>query len=258
MTVIPRVSAGGIHVLEHVRSPQRHNERDIHVYVPPSYDRRNATYPVVYMQDGQNLFDAALSFSGEWHVDESIARLSRHGLEAIVVGIPNLGAERCEEYSPFAHAKLGGGDGDSYLAFIADTLKPIVDREFRTVPGRSHTGIMGSSMGGLISLYGFFRRADTFGFAGVMSPSLWFGGQQIFDYVERAPVVTGRVYLDIGTGEGAAVVEDAQRMRDLLTRKGYVLDESLMYVEDAGATHAEHAWAQRLEPTLRSLLPPPA
>jgi predicted alpha/beta superfamily hydrolase len=257
MTIIPRVSAGSIHVLERVRSPQRHNERDIHVYVPPSYDRSDLRYPVVYMQDGQNLFDPALSFNGEWHVDESIERLSRHGIAAIVVGIPNLGPERCEEYSPFVHRGLGGGDGDAYLAFIIDTVKPIVDRRFRTVCARSHTGIIGSSMGGLISLYGFFRRAETFGFAGVMSPSLWFGARQIFDYVARAPVADGRLYLDIGTGEGAVVVEDARGMRDLLTRRGYVLDQSLMYVEDAGAPHAEHAWAQRLEPTLRFLLPPP-
>jgi predicted alpha/beta superfamily hydrolase len=244
-----------VETIEHVRSPQRHNERSLYVYLPPSYDRSDRRYPVIYMQDGQNLFDARLSFAGEWGVDETIDRLSDEGIEAIVVGIPNLGPERFDEYSPFPDRKHGGGDGDSYLAFLIDTVKPLIDAEFRTNPARTHTGILGSSMGGLISLYAFFHRARAFGFAGVMSPALWFGYRRIFDLVQSAPFADGKLYLDIGTAEGTATLQHARRMRDLLVNKGYALESLLMYVEDAGANHSEEAWSRRLEATLRFLLP---
>lgn len=248
-------STGRIHTLEGIRSPQRHNERDIYVYLPPSYERGEDRYPVVYMQDGQNLFDDSLSFAGEWGVDECLDRLSADGIEAIVIGIPNVGRERFDEYSPFPDATHGGGDGDSYLAFVVETVKPLVEARFRARPGRAHTGILGSSMGGLISLYAFFARPDTFGFAGAMSPSLWFGRRRIFEAIAAAPFAEGRVYIDVGTAEGDATLRDAQRMRDLLVRKGYGLGASLEYVEDAGARHSEQAWSRRLEATLRFLLP---
>jgi predicted alpha/beta superfamily hydrolase len=250
-----RPSTGRVQTLPRLRSPQRHNERDIYVYLPPSYPLGDARFPVVYMQDGQNLFDDALSFAGEWGVDESLDRMSADGLEAIVVGVPNIGAERFEEYSPFWDNGHGGGDGDSYLAFLVDTVKPLVDREFRTDPARTHTGILGSSMGGLISLYAFFARRDTFGFAGAMSPSLWFAKRRIFDAVEHAAFADGCVYLDVGTGEGDATLRDARRMRTLLESKGYVPGRTLGYIEDDGADHNERAWARRLEATLRFLLP---
>lgn len=252
---VTRRARGRVQTLEPLRSPQRHNERSIYVYLPPSYDLGDTRYPVVYMQDGQNLFDAALSFAGEWGVDESIDRMSEDGVEAIVVGIPNLAAERFEEYSPFPDPKHGGGDGDSYLAFIADTLKPLIDARFRTRPSRTCTGILGSSMGGLISLYGFFARPHVFGFAGAMSPSLWYGGRRIFGVIEDAPPGEGRIYLDAGTAEGDGTLKDARRMRELLARKGYVEGVNLGYVEDPGANHSEEAWARRFEATMRFLLP---
>jgi predicted alpha/beta superfamily hydrolase len=174
--------SGTIRVAPAVHSPELGNRRDILVYLPPSYHEGEGRYPVIYMQDGQNLFDEATSYAGEWGVDETMEALGREeGLEAIIVGVPNMGIQRVDEYSPFRDRRLGGGRGDDYLRFLTQTLKPQIDRDFRTLGGRKHTGILGSSLGGLISLYGFFRAPAVFGFAGVMSPSLWFAGGAIYD-----------------------------------------------------------------------------
>jgi predicted alpha/beta superfamily hydrolase len=165
---------GNLKLLTSLKSPQLENQRDILVYLPPSYESESRRYPVLYLHDGQNLFDAATSFAGEWQVDETMEALSEEGLEAVVVGIPNAGAARLDEYSPFHEENYGGGLGDQYLAFITQAVKPLIDTDYRTLPGREHTGIMGSSMGGLISLYAFFRHPEVFGFAGALSPSFWF------------------------------------------------------------------------------------
>src|SRR5438445_109983 len=142
------------------------------------------------MQDGQNLFDPALSFAGTWSVDKALTWASRRGLDAIVVGIPNMGDARIAEYDPFM------GTGDGYLDFVTHTVKPIVDAQFPTLPDRRHTGIAGSSMGGLISLYAFFRYSESFGFAAALSPSLWFADGALVDLVARAPRVPAGERLD--------------------------------------------------------------
>jgi predicted alpha/beta superfamily hydrolase len=237
---------GTLKLLPQLHSPELDNARDILVYLPPSYGEADRRWPVIYMHDGQNLFDDATAFAGAWHVEEAIARTSRSGLEAIVVGIPNLGEGRLEEYSPFVDPENGGGRGDAYLEFIVRTLKPIVDADFDTIPDRYATGIAGSSMGGLISLYGFFRHPDVFGYVGAMSPALWFAERAIFGYLERAPKVPGRIYLDVGTGEGTDTVNDVRRMRRLLTTKGYRQGRELLCVVEPGAHHMESAWRRRL------------
>ena len=148
------VRKGRLCVLPAVHSPQLDNRRDLHVYVPAASARGDARYPVIYMHDGQNLFDPAMSFAGAWGVDEALRWASRRGVNAIVVGIPNMGDARIAEYDPFL------GTGDRYLDFVTRTVKPIVDARFPTLPDRRHTGIAGSSMGGLISLYAFFRYSE--------------------------------------------------------------------------------------------------
>jgi predicted alpha/beta superfamily hydrolase len=246
---------GTVKTLERVWCPGRQNHRDLQVYLPPTYSRSATRYPVLYMHDGQNLFDEATAFSAEWQVDEHMERLALMGVEAIVVGIPNMEVERCEEYSPFQDPTRGGGHGDAYLACLVETIKPLVDAEFRTSPAREHTGLMGSSMGGLISLYGFFRHPEVFGFAGVMSPALWFAERRIFGYVESSPRTSGRLYLDVGTEEGASTLGDARRMHALLRTKGYARGAALLYVEDQGAGHSETAWSNRLRTALYFLIP---
>jgi predicted alpha/beta superfamily hydrolase len=237
---------GDIKRLAGLWSPQLENRRDILVYLPRSYEGGRSRYPVLYMHDGQNLFDPATSFSGEWHVDGTMEMLGRRGIEAVVVAIPNMGEERLDEYSPFVDPRQGGGRGDAYLEFIIDTIKPRIDRDFRTLADREHTCIAGSSMGGLISLYAFFRRPDVFGVAGVLSPALWFAGGTIFDFVAEAPYARGKIYLDIGTREGERTLADVRRMRDLLIAKGYRLRKDLFYVEERGAGHDEGAWRRRI------------
>lgn len=248
---------GTVKVLEGLESPQLGNTRDLLVYLPPSYARGDRRYPVIYMHDGQNLFDRATSFGEEWEVDQTLEAASGEGLEAIVVGIPNTEA-RLDEYSPFRdRSHAAGGRGDDYLAFLIDTVKPIIDRDFRTRPEREATGIAGSSMGGLISLYAFFRRPETFGFAGVLSPALWFGARGIFGYVKERPFVPGRIYLDIGTNEGQEALGDARRMKALLEEKGYRVNHDLLFYVEMGGRHNERAWARRLKHVLRFLLGAP-
>lgn len=262
-------TVGHLQVREKVWSTHLKNSRTLVVYLPPSYEAdEERGYPVLYMHDGQNLFDQSTSFSEEWHVDETMEGLSREGIEAIVVGIANTG-QRLAEYSPFADYHHGAGRGDQYLAFLADTVKPLIDRDFRTLPGREHTGIMGSSMGGLISLYAFFRCPHLFSFAGVMSPSLWYADSAIFPFIRRAPYVPGKIYLDVGTRElgGSPEKREARRrsrryyasvrrLKRLLVKKGYRPRHTLLMVEEQWAGHHEPAWARRLPDALRFLLTP--
>ena len=240
-------------MLPSVHSPELDNRRDVFVYVPAARARGDARYPVFYMQDGQNLFDPALSFAGTWGVDEALRWAGRRGLDAIVVGIPNMGAARIAEYDPFM------GTGDRYLDFVTQTLKPLVDAQFPTLPDREHTGIAGSSMGGLISLYAFFRYAERFGFAAALSPSLWFADGALLDFVARAPRVPGggRLYLDVGMREGQQTVALARRLRDLLVAKGYETGRDFRWVEDKDGVHHESAWGRRFREALPFLLREP-
>ncbi len=259
---------GNLKILKGLWSVQLRNRRDLLVYLPPSYARSDKRYPVIYMHDGQNLFDQATSFAGEWQVDETMEALSLRGYEAIVVGIPNLGEQRLDEYSPFHHRGYSQGQGDQYLAFILDTIKPLIDQEFRTLPDRAHTGMIGSSMGGLISFYAFFRQAHAFGFVGVMSPSLWFAQGRIFSYIEQAPFTPGKIYLDTGTREQTHFHTYRPQLRaklglyhstvrgmyDLLYHKGYRPGEDLFWMEEESGVHNEAAWARRVPGALEFLL----
>ena len=246
---------GRIERIDSVFSPQLDNERDLLISLPGGYDSGDRRFPVIYMHDGQNLFDPATSFSGSWNVDVAMAEVSLDGLDAIVVGIPNMGRDRLAEYSPFEHPQLGGGRGDQYLDFLINTVKPLIDGRYLTAPDREHTGIVGSSMGGLISLYAFFRHPEVFGFAGLLSPSLWLTESDTFEFIEKAPFSPGKLYLDVGDREGDRHVANALRLRDLLEEKGYRLGEDLMWVEEDNGAHHESAWGRRFRDALPFLLP---
>jgi predicted alpha/beta superfamily hydrolase len=254
---LPPTSTPVRRVLPAVWSPQRNSHRDIDVFLPASYRRSRRRYPVVYMQDGQNLADPHRAFGGNtWELPRAMSMLEARGIEAILVGVPNMGEERLREYSPFFDMRHGGGDGDAYLAYLERTVKPLVDRRFRTRPEREATGIFGSSMGALISLYGFFRAPETFGYVGAMSPSLWFASRAILAYIENDGAPPGRLYLDAGTEEGAGTLRDARHLARILERKGYQDDIALRFVEIEGGQHAEGHWARRLVPALEFLLRP--
>jgi predicted alpha/beta superfamily hydrolase len=254
----PRIRArrarGTLVTLPDVASAELGNRRELVVWLPPAYSRSPRRYSVIYMHDGQNLFDPRTSYAEPWRVDSAMERVGQRSLEAIVVGIPNMGVERIGEYSPYVDAKLGGGNGDRYLDWIIGTVKPLIDERFRTRTDRLHTGMVGSSMGALITLYAYLRDPSVFGFVGVLSPSLWFAGRSIFSTLAASEHVAGRIYLDIGGREGKVAVDDARRMRDALVDKGYALGRELRWVEDPKGRHNEVDWGRRLGDALPFLL----
>jgi len=238
-----------------LRSPQLRNTRAIDVYLPASYavDGRRR-FPVVYMHDGQNLSDPSTAFGGRtWQLESALGALAARGIEAIVVGVHNAGRSRIGEYSPYRDPRQAGGRGERYVGFLEETLKPRIDARYRASRARETTALAGSSMGGLISVYAFFREASIFGGAVVMSPSIWFGARRILEFVEAARYVRGRLYLDVGTEEGGGTLRDARALARILRAKGYGRGE-FKYVEATGHGHQENDWADRLPDALEFIL----
>jgi predicted alpha/beta superfamily hydrolase len=231
-----------------VKSPQLGNERTVLLYLPASYDEGDKRYPVIYLQDGQNLFDPSTAFCGQtWQAGETMTQLAGEGIEAIVVAPYHLGTERIREYNPFPQWRHGRGE--PYAAFLADTLKPIIDHDFRTLSDAPHTWVGGSSMGGLISLYAYCMRPHVFGGALVMSPSLWVANGAAYELARARLEPGGRLYIDNGTRESSA-----QPLAMLALEKGYCEGADLLYVQGKGDRHTEPAWARRLPDALRFLL----
>jgi predicted alpha/beta superfamily hydrolase len=258
---------GDMRVHKSFHSTILNNDRDVIVYLPPDYDAKRTRYSVFYMHDGQNLFDGATSFipGQEWRVDETAQALIAAGKiePLIVVGIYNTGKDRINEYTPAEDAKYKmGGRADLYGRMLVEELKPFIDSHYRTKKGARHTGLGGSSLGGLVSLYLALKYPKVFGCAAVVSPSVWFANKQIVNYVEALPKKPKvRIWLDIGTKEGGTpedaqqTVNDVRLLRDTLIRKGWRLGKDLNYFEDEGAEHNEHAWAVRVERILTFLFP---
>jgi len=247
---------------EGVRSRFLDSAHDVIVYLPPGYDEDSERrYPVLYMQDGQNLFDEATAFAGEWRLDEAAERMIEAGLVTplIIVGIYNAGTYRIDEYTPTRDsAKRAGGNADRYGRMLVDELKPFVDAEYRTLPDAANTGIGGSSLGGLVSLYLALKYSGIFWNVAVLSPSVWWDNRFIVRRVRAlgtAPPL--RVWLSTGTAEGDGVVASARRVRDALVAKGWVEGESLHYQEIEGARHTESAWADVAPAMLHFLYPVP-
>ena len=251
----------------HEQFPSRflRNQRDLIVYTPPGYlDEPGRRFPVLYLQDGQNLFDGATSFipGQDWHVGQTADQCIQSGAvePLIIVGMYNTKA-RIREYTPTHVPKLGGGRADRYAKFLIEEVKPFVDREYRTVTGPRNAGIGGSSLGGLVSLYLGLKHANIFGRIAALSPSVWWNQLVIRRFVSSMGVdPRPRIWLDIGTREGPRIVKDVERFRDVLLEKGWRLEQDLHYERVEGAQHNEAAWAQRVGPFLRFLYParPPA
>ena len=194
--------------------PQLKRHRRIWVYLPPDYGQSDKKYPVLYMHDGQNLFDAYYAYSGEWGVDESLDSLhAQSGFGLIVVGIDNGSDKRMNEYSPWRNQKFGDPEGEPYVDFVVQTLKPLVDKTYRTLPDPGHTGIMGSSMGGLISHYALLKYPAVFTKGGIFSPSYWFS-PEVFSYTtaERLPR-EARFCFRLGGQEGREMERNLLRMQ---------------------------------------------
>lgn len=222
--------------------PQLNRYRRIWLYLPKNYTTSTLSFPVLYMHDGQNLFDKKTSFAGEWQVDEALDSLDKSGYNvAIVVGIDNDGGKRLDEYSPWLNSKYGGGEGDKYIDFIAQTLKPYIDRNYRTIPDADHTGIMGSSMGGLISMYAGIKYPNVFGRIGAFSSSYWFSSQ-CFEYVNNTGVGTNSYfYMIAGDKEGGSQVKDMNTMYEELKQSG-ASDAQLFKTSHIDGQHSEWYW----------------
>ncbi len=260
---------GNIHKHSHFESRILRNRRDILVYLPVGYRRnRRLRYPVLYLQDGQNVFDAATAFSQvEWGVDETAQRLIRKRLiePIIIVAIANTGEDRIHEYAPTRgvideeakRKKRSRGLAKKYGRFLIEELKPYIDKTYRTKTEAEFTGLAGSSLGGLLTMCLGLWFPHIFSRLAVMSPSIWWDRQVIIGMVEslegKLPL---KIWIDTGTHEPGW--ERARTLRDALVEKGWRLHNDLHYTEAEGADHSEGAWAARVDPMLRFLYPPTA
>lgn len=224
------------------KMPQLDRTRRIWIYLPKSYASSSKTYPVLYMHDGQNLFNEQTAFTGEWGVDESLDSIQQKtGKECIVVGIDNGGDKRMTEYNPYDNAKFGKGEGDLYVKFLAETLKPYIDGKYRTKKGPEYTFTAGSSMGGLISLYAVLQYPQVFGGAGVFSPAFW-TAPQIYDLAQKFTTPgTPKFFFYAGSKESDTMVPDMNKMADILEKKDRFVMRRLV---DPLGEHNEKFWRQ--------------
>ncbi|SEB40080.1 alpha/beta hydrolase [Terriglobus roseus] len=237
------------------------NSRDIFLYLPEAYlQEPQRSFPLLVMHDGQNLFDGDLSYvkGSTWRAgstaDEEIAAGRVEPL--ILVGVANTGADRMAEYTPTADARLGGGRGPFYARMLTEELLPMLREEYRVLAGPEHTGIAGSSLGGLISLAIGLRFPEVFGRIGVLSPSIWWDNRTILrDVRSLRTTLPLNIWLDMGTAEGLRHVRDADLLSQLLQTRGWQQGRDLRYQKFPGALHNETAWADRFGEVLRFLFP---
>ena len=237
--------------------PQLHRRRRVWLYLPPDYAHGERRYPVLYLQDGQNVFDEFTSFAGEWGVDETLDALHAQGLDyggCIVVAVDNGSRHRLSEYSPWPNPRSGrGGEGAQYAEFLVNTLKPHLDQRFRTLPGAAHTGIGGSSMGGLLALYAALRYPGVFGRVGVFSPAFWFAGSALLPFIaQHPPAPEARFYLLCGTHESASMEPLMATVGEALLAAG-LPPAQLSYHARPDGQHAEWFWRREFAGAYRWL-----
>jgi predicted alpha/beta superfamily hydrolase len=196
-----------------IDSPQLNCSKKIWMYLPNEYATSKKKYPVIYMHDGQNLFDSKTSYVGEWNIDEKLDSLNA---QVIVVGIEHGNEKRIDELTPYKNEKYGGGYGDNYLEFIVKTLKPKIDSTYRTKLNTVNTVIMGSSLGGLISYYALLKYPEVFGKAGVFSPAFWIN-PKIFEFTKNTKTLDSKMYFLCGDNESTDMVPDVNKMEILVS-----------------------------------------
>lgn len=229
---------------ERFEIPQLIKTRRIAALLPHDYHSSDKRYPVLYLQDGQNLFDDHAPF-GSWEVPRKLARLSERGLgDIIIIAIDHAEAERVAEFTPSRETKLGVGDGRKYARFMAETLKPHVDSHFRTLPEREHTGIGGSSMGALVSIYATMQHPMVYSKLLIFSPSLWVSPELTEEFIRETPSYFGRIYLYGGTNEGSNMVEHLQRFQELVLENPHGRNLPLNISIREGGEHNEAAWGE--------------
>jgi predicted alpha/beta superfamily hydrolase len=242
-----------------VHSKILNNNRKVLVWLPPGYEKDSSRrYPVLYMHDGQNLFDDATSFAGEWRADETAQQLVEQGKiePIIIVGIENTW-QRVLEYTPTVDAGEGGR-GQQYARFVVEEVKPLIDQTYRTKPDAANTAVGGSSLGGLISIYMVQKHGDVFGRCAAVSPSLWWGnGKYLADMTRDMSFAKGkRIWLDMGTSENADPalsrenVQHCETFANALRVAGLTTDKDYAWRAYDGAAHNETAWADRFDDVL--------
>lgn len=266
---LTRTITGTVIILDSVPCGQL-PPRPIAVYLPPRYAQETALdtskrYPVLYMHDGQNIFDDYTASGSEWHLDE-IAQaliLNQEIQPIIIVGVYNMPeAGRINEYTPTqtirpngaGRSVLLGGKADAFGEALVQHIKPFIDRTYRTLPDAAHTALGGSSLGGLSTLYHGLKRPDVFGNLLVVSPSLWWDNKFIINQMTALKSKPQhRVWIDMGRLEGPEAMEDLRRIRLSFVNLGYELGRDWQYVEDIHGRHDEASWAARVEPMLKFL-----
>ncbi len=223
-----------------IQSPELQTTKKIWIYLPLNYADENSKFPVMYMHDAQNLFDSKTSFVGEWNVDETLDSIKA---KVIVVGIEHGGDKRLEELTPFKHEKYGGGNANNYLEFIIKTLKPHIDKNYKTKPDSKNTCIFGSSLGGLTSFYAVLKYPKIFGKAGVFSPSFWIN-PEVYDMMKKSKKLKSKIYFLCGDSESEDMVSDLNRMETLLDRnRCYCLQLNKKVIIKDGK-HNEKLWRE--------------
>jgi predicted alpha/beta superfamily hydrolase len=236
-------------------------DRVVSVYLPPRYfEQEERRFPVFYLHDGQNLFDGRTSYIAgrTWNAHTTADDLTLKGeIEPVIlVGVANTGLRRMAEYTPTRDFKMGGGEGRSYGRLLVEELKPLIDGSFRTLADAKNTGLGGSSLGGLVSLYLGFVYPEVFGKVAAMSPSIWWDQRSILRVIgqsARKPDLT--IWLDMGTAEGARHLRNADLLEQLLMKRGWQPGVDLAYERAEGAVHDENAWSERFGDVLRFLFP---
>ncbi|MCX2745656.1 alpha/beta hydrolase-fold protein [Mangrovivirga sp. M17] len=223
-------------------------KRRIIIALPPSYfNSSKKKYPVLYLMDGQNLFDANTSFAGEWNADYSLENAQS---DIIIVGIDNGGEERINDYTPRSHEKYGGGNGGNYLKFINQEVKPLIDNKLRTKPERDYTYIGGSSLGGLISLYAIINHEEQYSKGIIFSPSIWFDEEIMEELKNWRPEKQVDIFMLVGGKEGETMVPDTEKAYEILKQKENV---TASHITDPEGEHKEIFWNKYFEQALEFL-----
>ena len=200
-----------------IDAPQLKTKKKIWVYLTLNYEKSTKKYPVIYMHDAQNLFDAAASYAGEWNIDETLDSIKA---KVIIIGVEHGNEKRIDELTPYKNEKHGGGNANAYLEFIVKTLKPHVDTKYRTKTNAKNTGIFGSSLGGLVSFYAALQYPEVFGKVGCFSPAFWINKKEIFQKLVDTPKFNTKIYLLCGDKEDdGAMVSDMKEMETLINSK---------------------------------------
>ena len=236
-------------ISEKFEIPQLKTTRRIWIYLPKDYETSHKKYEVMYLQDAQNLFDDATSYAGEWQVDETLNKIfEKTGKSLIVVGIDNGGEKRIEELSPYKNAKYGGGNGDNYVKFIVETLKPFIDKNYRTKPQRKYTTIGGSSLGALISVYAAVKYPETFGKVLAFSSAFWFNAKELNEFISSSKVnlKQQKYYFIQGKHEDEDMEEQTNRVIENLKSKN-VKPKNIFLKIDEDGKHNEMYWRREFE-----------